>query len=337
MKMKALVALGLCLALTVPLLAQEKETKELDSVYITPFTGCRVILVGKGMEKLLKENTLEVLKNKFIQDYQESAKDKDFPATAKNIIYLAGADGKRRLKAIPDEVEPVNIKEEIKSFNSSLPPFHYTIYDLMKDYQYHIYVTGPKELDSLAVVDCNNLISTALRSSSYHERKVRTILHIGKDVTDTSFFVKSSKNGNTAVLGITPFVGAALINSQFAPIIGGDFAFMDFNKYGKPNFQAGFSYHFYMLSDFANKSFSNFYPISSYSLFYLKHYGKTGIGLSVGKFSTGKIFGSARNGSLDKAWKFGVINQLGDFTFQYDFIFDKQKHTNAAFTVRYDF
>jgi hypothetical protein len=134
MKMKALLALGLCFALTSPLKAQnkEKEIKELDSIYILPFAGCRIVLVGKGMEKLLQENHFDVLKNKFIQDYHASAQDKDFPATAKQVIYLASADGRRRLKAMPEDSNPLKVEDEIAAFQNEMPPFHYTNYDLAK-------------------------------------------------------------------------------------------------------------------------------------------------------------------------------------------------------------
>lgn len=332
--MKALLALGLCLAWTVPSLAQD-DKKEVDSVYITPFAGARIILVGKGMEKLLKENNLEVLKNKFIQDYQESAKDKDFPATAKNIIYLAGADGKRRLKAIPDEVAPVNVKEEIKAFNSNLPPFHYTIYDLMKDYQYHIYLNGPEELDKLKAIDCIKLIAGAKKEKNQLGIKWARSTEIVP--VDTVYFFKNFKGGHPDRIALATTMGIGLINSSFSPNLGADFYFERVNKYGQPNYQIGVSFSSYILANYENKSFTSFYPISSYSLFYLKNYGSTGLGLSVGKFLDGTGEPSVNHGSLNKAWKVGIISQYSKFGLEYNFIFDKQKKTNTAFTLRYYF
>lgn len=333
--MKALLALGLCFALTFPLLAQEKEMKETDSVYITPFAGSKIILVGKNMEKLLKENNLEVLKNKFIQDYQESAKDKDFPATAKNIIYLAGQDGRRRLKAVPDETVPVKVEDEIESFKSNLPAYHYTIYDLTKNYEYHIYVKDPDDLDSLKSIDLTALIAGSKYPNRFLAFRYAKALEIVP--TDTGFYFKNISSSHLDQLEIVPTVGLGLINSSLSPNIGGDAYIHHFNKYGKSSFKTGFSYSFNMLADYQNKKFSNFTPISSYSLFFIQDLKVIGFGVSLGKYSSGKIFGSEQKNSLDKAWKFGIISDLKNFRLEYNFIFDKQKNTNTALTLRYYF
>ena len=336
MKMKMLVASGLCFALHFPTSAQ--ETKLLDSVYIIPFVGCKIVLAGNGIIKLVKENSLEVLKNKFIEDYRESAKDKDFPAGAKTIIYLASTDGRRRLKAMPDEDMPLNIQNEIKAFKSDLPPFHYTIYDLTKAFEYHIYVSMPGDLEKLMQVNCQALLTTSTAGKVTMLYKY-TSIEIAN--SDSGFVVKNKNRKSLDALSFAGFAGASLINSSFSPTIGLDVEFIKFNKYRKTKFKTGLSYSFNVMADYQNKSFYNFYKFHSLDLHFLNNLSHTKedffFGLSIGKYYTDKIFGSARNGTLDKAWKFGIINQFKNIGVEYNFIYDKNKTRNAAITLKYLF
>ncbi len=336
MKMRMLLALGLCFAFTFQTFAQ--ENKQQDSIYITPFAGCKIVLVGKSIDKLLKENNLEVLKNKFIEDYRESAKDKDFPAGAKCMIYLASQDGRRRLKAAPDENMPLNIEQEMTIFKSDLPPFHYTIYDLTKAFEYHIYVKDPEDLQKLATVNCTQLLAHATGADAL---KLKKYVSIEVGPTDTGFAIQQQRRNGMDAISLSGFVGAGLINSSFAPTIGLDVEFIKLNKYRKANFKVGSSYSFNVMADYQNKSFYNFYKFHSQDLHFLKNLSHTKedffLGLSIGKYFTDKLFGSAMNGSLDKAWKFGVINQFKSFGIAYDFIYDKNKTRNAAITLRYYF
>lgn len=334
--MKIILALGLCLALIFQTFAQEK--KLLDSIYIIPFAGSKIVLVGNGIIKLVKENNLEVLKNKFIEDYRESVKDKDFPAGAKSMIYLASPDGRRRLKATPDEDTPLNIDNEIAVFKQNLPSYHYTIYDLTKSFEYHIYVTVPGDLEKMAQVNCQALLTSSTANKITTLNKY-TSIEIAN--SDSGFAIKNKNRNRLDALSLSGFVGVGLINSSFAPAIGLDVEFIKLNKYRKTNFKAGSNYSFNVMADYQNKSFHNFYKFHSLDLHFSKNLSHTKedffLGISAGRYFTDKLFGSATNGSLDKAWKFGIINQFKSFGVAYDFIYDKSKTRNAAITFRYYF
>jgi hypothetical protein len=337
MKMKALVALGLCLAFTFPLFAQEKKPQ--DTVYITPFAGCKVVLVGNGVTKLLKENNLEVLKNKFIEDYRESAKSKDFPAEAKSIIYLASQDGRRRLKAMPDEDLPLNIEAEIKSFKNDLPPFHYTIYDLTKNFEYHIYVKDTSNLNQLYNTDLSVALKQTPDNSIIGIKRSRAI--VIEPTATAGWIISRSNTDRKDYLILSPVFGVSLINSSFSPNFGFDVNIQTQTKYGKPNLKFGVAYRYNVLADYENKTFSNFYRFDNLDLFVLENVSLNKdvywFGLSLGRYYTDKVFGSARNGTLDKAWKFGFVSQIKNFGIEYNFIRGRDKNSNSAVTLSYHF
>lgn len=345
MKMKALLALGLCLALTVPLLAQDKESNEIDSVYITPFAGTKIILVGKGMENLLKENNLEVLKNKFIDDYQASAKDKDFPATAKNIIYLAGADGRRRLKAIPDEAAPVNVKEEIKAFKSGLPPFHYTIYDLTKEYQYHIYINGPEALDELAKVNCSKSIleaanTTNLKRSTNNTTNLKRATTISLTATDTGLIVNQRINRKRDLLTLFGSANGLLVNNTFSPGVGLNLAIQFSNRYGTPKYKFGVEGAINFFAETKDNA-TALYNINNSTGYFLKNFGtnkkEMWFGLTTGRFSTFAESNSSKNSNLYKARKYGIMSQFNNWGLEYDFIIGRNDKVTAGIGLRYYF
>ncbi len=336
MKMKTLLALGLCLAHTLPLLAQDKEIKELDSVYITPFAGCKIVLVGRNIEKLMKENNLQILKNKFIQDYQESAKDKDFPATAKNIIYLAGADGRRRLKAIPDETAPVDIKAEITAFNSNLPPFHYTIYDLTKNYTYHIYVPSLEALDELAKVDCSKSVLEATANAS----SLRRFTTVSLAATDTGFTINQRTNRKRDLLAIFGSANGLVVNNGFSPGLGLNLELQFSNRYGTPKYKFGVEGAINFFADVKDNT-TTLYNINSSTGYFLKNLGtnrkEVWLGLSTGRFSSFAEPDSSKNGVLYKARKYGIISQYNNWGLEYNFIVGKNDKVTAGLTLRYYF
>lgn len=337
MKMKALTALWLCFALINQLKAQN-ENKVLDSIYVIPFTGCKIVLVGDNISHIIKTNNLEILKNKFIQDYRQSTNDKDFPALSKNIVYMASQDGRRRLKAVPEENISFDIKKELKDFKNNLPIYHYTIYDLKQSFTYHIYLNDTADLEALATNNCQKILMDAASKNVKLNRY--SIIEIGH--ADTGFAIQQKERFRTDYLEINAFGGVGLINGSLSPTIGGNIDFGWGKKYQTKDYKIGVGYSFYTFSQLENKSFTNIYPISSYDVHFLfntnpntKHQDRW-LGLSVGKFASSKIFGGTGSGSLNNAWKAGIVTEFGRMSLQYDFIFDKNKNTNTGITFKYN-
>ncbi|HEU4470997.1 MAG TPA: hypothetical protein VFR58_07940 [Flavisolibacter sp.] len=336
MKNLMLLALGLCIALftgaQTKITAKQPETggPSVDSIQIIPFEGAKIFLLGHNFEKLGKENNLELLKNKFIQDYRESSVDEEFPKGAKEIIYLYGKDGRRRLKARPEDIEPVDMQKEISSFNANLPSVHYTIYDLPKEFEYHIYLSSPEQLDQLFETNCALILSQAFESKKASDFYRWSWLEISKPDSSWSITRKATKRNRQ--IEFSTFVGAHLILSSWAPMFGFDVDYRFINKYGQSKFKIGIDVSNQVLANYEKLDFTNRNLVSAFSIRILGN-PLGGARSAWSGFSFGQYRTSEPN-ILNKATKFGFVSELGPLGVEFNFI---REDNSMALSLRYYF
>jgi hypothetical protein len=328
MKKTMLLASGLFIALA----ATAQTGLNNDTIRMAPMKGAEVILTGNGLSRLTSNNNVEMLKNKFIQDYHESAKDREFPANAHTMIYLASEDGRRRIKAKADDDATLDVTKEIENFSRNLPPYHYTIYDLANKFEYHIYLKDPQQLDELAGINLAQIILDAL-SKDHPDLKHNNQAII--NYTDNSWLMKLH-NKKVDMIYITSPVGIALLNNQWSPTIGLDLDLKFTNRYGQGVFKFGTSINFQVQTDYSNLEFSNINLLTGTSGHFMFNLSKGGdketwFGLSFGKMR------SEKGGPLDNVWKGGLIVQTSKFGIQYDFIRDRNKKVNYNLVLNYYF
>jgi hypothetical protein len=335
MKKMMRIALWLLIALNGNLYAQENSPNQnQDTIRVEPFDGARIVLTGNNMKKLAGSNNLELLKNKFISDFRESEKDRDFPADSKNMIYLASADGRRRLKARPVEETGFDLDREISEFRQNLPVYHYTIYDLGNQFEYHIYVKDTTMLERLASLNCAALLSEATDKEPKALRKAN-VLQIAP--ADGKWTITGRGTKRFDVLELGTGIGLGLINSNWSPVIGVSMAVILHNQYGKATFRPGIDLKFHTFADYSNFEFSNIYTVADYSAFFTFNSSRKKerwAGLSVGMLQTQH---KEKAGSLDGAWKVGIISTIGDFNVNFDFIRDRNKNSSLGFTITWGF
>ncbi|HEY0039668.1 MAG TPA: hypothetical protein VGB71_03345, partial [Flavisolibacter sp.] len=235
MNLQMLWALGICIALTITAKGQKPLQ---DTISITPFPEARVLLVSRDIDKLVRENNFEVLKNQFIADMKESAKDSDFPAQPREAIYMVAADGRRRIKAKPEELAPFDPVKEINEFSAGLPPVHYTIYDLARMMEYHIFLKTTEQLTQLTDINFTSIQAPleARRKSVLKSVKVEV------ERENNSWQVTPFISRRSMILELSTGFNVSLFNSTLSPGLSIHFDFVFLNKHRIPRYKIGTSF-----------------------------------------------------------------------------------------------
>ena len=331
MNNKMLKALGYCLALT---LASNAQTKYADTIAITPLPGSKVFLIGNKMSSLLKENNFEVVKNQFISDMKKSAEDKAFPVDPKEAIYMIAADGRRRLKAKPEELAPFDTQKEINDFDAGLLPVHYSIYDLKKGFEYHIYLSDAQQLDQLSAIN----FSLALAAINDKEKLDRKYAKIEIEQDNDAWKTNGLPKARMALLELSTSFAVGLFNSTLSPGLGVhiDFHFKD--KYLLSRYKVGGGLTLYALSEHQDYQFKNIYGAVGVDLRLMKNIAATNSNpLWIG-FLAGRLRNGIDSSSLRNRWKFGFAVEKGFLGIEWAFIPPKNDHpsmTNLTFRFRF--
>lgn len=331
-----LQALGLCFALTT---FSNAQTITNDTVSITPLQGSRILLVGRQMKTLLRENNFELLKNQFIADMKVSAKDNDFPASPMEVIYLVAADGRRRLKTKPQELVSFDTQKEMREFSDGLPPFHYTIYDLGKQFEYHLYLKNAEQLYQLADIN----FKTIMDAIEAKEKKPNAYTKIEVEGDNKDWQVNPVKIKKAVLLELSTSYGIALFNSSLSPVLGvhGDITFH--NKYRMPQYKIGTSFSLYAFSELHDFQFKNIYGATSTDIRVMKNIAPpqnraAWLGFLIGRIRSGAELVSAQKPSLTNRLKFGIAAETGLIGIEYGFIIPKNNQsslTNLTFRFRF--
>jgi hypothetical protein len=308
MQKKMLLALGLCFALYVSTNAQNAPS---DTIAITPLQGTKILLVGNSMERLVKENNFELQKNQFVTDMKEASKEPGFEDT-KEVLYFVAPDGRRRLKAKPEELVPFDTQKEIQSFSSNLPPYHYTIFDLQRQFEYHIFLTQPLQLEELTGMN----FTLAINALEAKEKKAKSFVRINVEQDNKEWKVTPTKQNRGVVLELSTSFAVGLYNSTLSPGLGvhADFVFM--NKYRVPKYKIGTGFTLQALSEYQNFQFKNVHGAISADIRLLSNIAKQPgrslwTGFLVGRLRSGIPEGSTVKHPLADRFKFGVAVESG--------------------------
>jgi hypothetical protein len=254
------------------------------------------------------------------------------------MIYLTGQDGRRRLKAVPDEMTPLKLEDEIAAFKSNLPAFHYTIYDLAKNYEYHIYVKGPEELEQLMAINLTNVIADAKQPAHWRIKAITT----AEIVPDSNAYAyRTSYKRRWDMLSLSGFLNGMLVNNRFTPGVGLNLDLTFNNRYGRPNYKVGYDFGVNFFGDSKGDSSLTLYNINSHGFHFMKNVSGTKkeywLGLSFGRFSTFAEPDKSRNGNLYRARKYGIISQFSNWGVEANLISKGDNKTTAGITLRYFF
>lgn len=307
MQKKMLAALGLCFAISAS--AQNIPS---DTIVITPLTGTKVLLIGNSMDRIMKENNFELQKNQFATDMKEAFKEPGFADDTKEVIYLVAPDGRRRLKAKPEELAPFDTQKEIRFFASNLPPYHYTIYDLQRQFEYHIFLTQPQQLEQLATTN----FSLAINAVETKEKKAKSYARIDVEQDNKEWRVTPKKEGRRLVMELSTSFAVGLYNSTLSPGIGIHVDFPFLNKHGIPKFKIGTGFTLQALSEYQDFHFKNVHGAVSGDIRLMWNAARQPsrwlwAGLLLGRLRSGIPEGSTVKHPLADRFKFGVAAESG--------------------------
>lgn len=310
MKKKMLWAFWPCLAFAIPVAAQNLPS---DTIALTPIPGTKVLLIGKSMESIIKTNNFEVQKTQFIADMKASANEGDFPEAPREVIYLVAADGRRRLKAKPEELTPFDTQKEIADFANNLPPIHYTIFDLQRQFEYHIFLSRPEQLAQLSTIN----FSTAINALEEKERNAKRFARIDAEPEGGDWKITPMPvNLPRAILEFSTNFAVSLYNSTLAPGIGFNLDIVWLNKHRIPKYKLGSSLTVQALSEYQDFQFKNIHGALSTDVRFLWNVART----SNRPFWTGFLVGRLRSGTPDSTnlkyaladrFKFGISSEAG--------------------------
>lgn len=334
MKKRMLLLAGAWLILCLTATAQ--APKLYDTIYLNPFPGCTVALMGRGMEKLIRDNRFEVTKNAFISDFRASAKDPDFPARSTYVLYLIGADGRRRLKARPDEWG-LDADAEILQFNSGLPPYHYALYDLPNRFEYHIYLSRPEDLDRVYELNGSSVLAQALGNRG-KELDRYSVLSLRR--SDSAWTYTSNRLPRKLV-ELNVFMGTTLLYSKLGPLLGME-AYLCFpDKYKHLRYRVGLGFEYSVFADYAERTFRNPYYLTNYTLRYDHNVSREKgrerwAGMHIGVYTDPDMPGYS--GSLRRTFQYGFQTQLMPFALEWSMLAGRQpSNTGMSFTLKYYF
>jgi hypothetical protein len=318
MKLHMLWAWMICIALSVSAAAQKPLS---DTIAITPFPDSKVLLIGPDMNKLVKENNFELLKNGFITDMKESAKDADFPANAKEAIYLVAADGRRRIKAKPEELTPFDTDKEISTFSAGLPPVHYTIYDLRNAMEYHIYLKDPQQLDLLSAIN----FTTIQMPVEAQGKSVSKVTKLEVERENNEWQVIAPRPIRSATLELYAGFNASLFNSTLSPGISGHVDFLFLTKHRTPRYKIGTAFTLNALGEFQDYKFKNLHLARGVDIRLMKNYYTDNsrplwYGILIGHIRRAENLDSLPSRSLSNRFKFGIAADKGHLGVEYAFI-----------------
>jgi len=242
---------------------------------------------------------------------------------------MVSRDGRRRLKA-ETEGSFIDIEKEIQDFNNNSLPYRYSLFDIPNDFEYHIYLKSPEQLDSMYKVNFKGTLDTFLASKENELNKYYSV-QIQKD--DTTWTLSDFQRHKKIAIELGPFTGSSLINNHFTPMIGLGSYFQKTDKYGKARRRIGFLYELRVLADYNKFEFSNTSLVSSVTFHFDTNLSKelkkdfwTGI--------HGGIF-IAKEGSLKNAGRIGFKYHAGSIAVDFDFIFLRDDNMGLGLTLFY--
>lgn len=331
MKNYMLYACGLCLALILTAMKSSAAEKTYqDTIVFTPLPDAKVILIGEDLESLSHYQKADSIKLLFLKDVATAKENKSFPEHSREVHYLVAGNGKRRLKSeSEDYVESsIDIEKEKRSMNLALPGYAYILHDLVSGVEIGIYLKNTEQLVSLENISFNEAILSIANEKKLQRQNYRVDLEKKESLWSPVY----TQGNQLDQLEISGLFGLGFINNQASPVIGADFALTFNDKYNIPRWKAGATLSGMVFSDYANKEFKNFYPVTSIDLRFMANIsGKKGTATMFG-LRGGYMF-SEEGGSLDGAWKAGVAVEGKHFSANFDLIRDRDKNNLFGITL----
>lgn len=337
MKNQVLFALGACYALCFPIAAQNTKTHEpfRDTLVIAASANMKILFIGSDIEEMKDYRRADSLKNFLLTDITRAHEQSSYPSASKLTHYLVHPSGKRRLKAESEDYqEPLlDLRKEIRSMDLNLPSFTYIIYDIAFDYEIQIYLSQPELLSSLEKINLNE----AIRSIAAGKKSQRKFSNIEIRPENGQWVRKSSSNKKTKTLELNTMLGAAILGGELTPELGIQLSYTTSDKHASPVFRIGYVSSFYVLSEYSNREFTNFYGVRTYNLSLM---------MRDGKFSTGRWFGfelgmaDAEGGYMDGKYKLGLMYSINSIQGGFHFFtstFGNKNNENLlyGFSVRF--
>jgi hypothetical protein len=335
MKKKMQFALGAFFALSSTLVSAQKDERFMDTITISPAKDFVVMLVGHNINEIKEKNRFDSLKTLFIADWEQAIASNAYPANAKQTFYFVASNGKRRLKTESEEYQAaIDVDKEKQSLEAGLPAYHYTIYDLARGYQYHIYTNDPQKIPLLKDMNCNEIMAKTLTDKKANTKRAKVDIINNNNEWKAEYFVPQTRD----FLVLSPTIGANLTGNSWSPSIGASMYVQFGNKYGTPKLKLGVTASSYMLSDYGGFQFKNVYAVGDFEgrlLWNTTHLTqpKKPIWLGVG---AGRINGYGK-GDLDKSFKAGVIMQYKDLEYSFNFIKSKNTDKNLIYGLSVKF
>jgi hypothetical protein len=301
-----------------------------DTLIFSPAADTKVIVIGDDLRTLCHYQKADSIKTLFLKDVAAAKQNKTFPDQSHEVHYFVAGNGKRRLKAeSEDYVESaIDLEKEKRSMDLAVPPYAYVLHDLAEDVEIGIYVKDPEQLSALEQIS----FSEALHSIIDEKALLRKYSRISLEQKAGQW-----KPGDNLALGLdnlelSAVFGIGFIGNQVSPVLGGSLAITLNDKYHTPNMRFGASVSAMVLSDYANKEFTNLNTVTSYdasALFNLSD--RKG---SASMFGLRGGFLNAESGStLDGAWKIGLASEGKYVNMYVDMIKTREKKTLFGVTL----
>jgi hypothetical protein len=301
---------------------------------IIPSSESKVLLIGNGMKSLVKNTSVDSLKNLMITDVNNARKQASYPASAKVTHYFVSPNGKRRLKTeSEDYTEPaVNVEIEKRSLALDLPPYEYIIYAIQYNYECHIYLKNPGDLEKLMAVN----FSEALASIKEEKKVIRQSTRIDLEKDQAQWKIQNHSGNKLNLLEWTPSFGLSLIGGRWSPAVGFDLSIIFNDKFRSPMIKTGLSYTMNTFAEWSHNEFTTLSAVSSYDFRFLTNMGGAKpkwVGLQGGFMKA-----ADNKGSLNNKFKLGVVSEgFSVFNFSFDIIFLKKNDGLLSLTLKLPF
>jgi hypothetical protein len=323
MKKQLLFALWACLALIKANSQELKDDKSIatksfkDTLMIIPSSDMKVMLLGKFQKDLSNFNDIDSLKQMLINDVIAARKQEDYPTGSKLTHYFVTAEGKRRLKAENEDYQEttVNVQREKRALRLDLHSYEYIIYALKNNYECHIYLKDPGNLDKLSRIN----FAEAINAAKADPWNLKNSSRLDVEQENEKWILKNHSRTKQDMIELSPSFGLTLIGNKMSPTASLNLSIILSNKYGHGTVKTGVSYDLSTFADWSNNSISNLNLVHSYQLYIMSNLSDSKqrwVGLQ------GGILKSKENESpFNNKWKFGFVTEgFGSFNYTFDVI-----------------
>lgn len=324
MKKQLLFALWACLVLIKANSQELKDDKSSttskmykDTLMIIPSSDMKVMLLGKFQKDLSNFSDVDSLKEMLINDVASAKKQEGYPNDSKMTHYFVTGEGKRRLKAENEDFQEssVNVQREKRALRLDLHSYEYIIYGLKNNYECHIYLKDPGNLDKLSRIN----LAEAINAAKADPWNIKNSSRLDVAQENEKWILKNHSRSKQDMIELSPSFGLTLIGNRMSPTAAFNLSIILTNRYGHGSVKTGISYDLSTFADWSNNQINNLNIVNSYQLYVMTNLSDSKqrwVGLQGGLLKS-----KANESPFNNKWKFGFITEgFGSFNYSFDVI-----------------